>query len=96
MKFPASPQNLTPEEKQAISEHWQWGGGHAMVWIIATIAIFAAVFAMLEFVGADQALRVESLVLLAAVSAVNAVWRAAGALAGRFELILRKASGRRS
>ena len=93
MKFPASPKNLTPEEERAIREHWQWAGRHAMVWIIGTILIFGGVLAMLEFAGADQALRVESLVLLAAVTVVNVVWRAAGALAARFELISRRRQG---
>jgi hypothetical protein len=81
MKFPASPKNLTPEEERAIREHWQWAGRYAMVWIIGTILIFGGVLAMLEFAGADQALRVESLVLLTAVTAqpllAQAVWKGA-------------------
>ena len=93
MKFPASPTNLTSDDERVIREHWQWAGRYAMLWTIGTILIFGTILALLEFAGADAILRTESLLILTAVTVVNVVWRAAGALAARFEFILRKRHG---
>lgn len=60
-----------------------------MFWIVVTIVIFSGVFLILDYFGADYAVRTQALLLLTAVTLVNAIWRAAGALAARIELMLR-------
>lgn len=68
--------------------HWEWAGGHALFWIIATVIIFAGIFLVLDYLGVDDNVRTQSLILLATVTLVNAIWRAVGALAARIELML--------
>ena len=46
-------------------------------------------FAVFDFVGADESTRTQSFILLAVVTLVNAVWRAVGALAARMELMMK-------
>ena len=58
------------------------------MWIIVTILIFCGIVFMFDFVGADDRVRTPSLVLLATITIVNAIWRATGALAARVELML--------
>jgi hypothetical protein len=58
------------------------------VWVIVTSIIFAGIFAVLEIVGSGERVQVPSLVLLLAITTVNAIWRTAGALAARIETIL--------
>jgi hypothetical protein len=38
--------DLSQLEKQIMREHWEWGSGFALVWIIATILIFGAIYAI--------------------------------------------------
>lgn len=68
--------------------HWEWAGGYALFWIIATVIIFAGIFLVLDYLGVDDNVRTQSLILLATVTLVNAIWRAVGALAARIELML--------
>jgi hypothetical protein len=79
---------LSAEEERILRAHWEWSGHHAMLWIIVTIIIFGGIFAMLEIVGAGESVEILSLILLVAVTTVNAVWRAAGVLAARIEVML--------
>ena len=87
MIFSSSPsKKLPPEQQRIVRAHWEWAGGYAMFWIIVTVLIFGGVFIMLDFFGADDSVRTQSLVLLGTVTVVNAIWRAVGALAARIEL----------
>lgn len=91
MMFPSSPsRTLTPEQLRLVRAHWKWAGGYAMFWIVVTVAIFAGVLLILDYFGADDAVRTQSLLLLTAVTLINAIWRAAGALAARIDLTLRR------
>jgi hypothetical protein len=81
------PRAISAEER-ILRAHWEWSRRYAMLWIIVTIIIFAGIFAMLEIVGAGERVQVPSLILLLAITTVNAIWRAAGALAARIEIIL--------
>ena len=59
-----------------------------MFWIIVTVLIFGGVSLMLDYLGADESVRTPSLVLLATITLVNAIWRAAGVLTARIELMM--------
>jgi hypothetical protein len=88
MIFSSSPsKKLSPEQQRIVRAHWEWAGGYAMFWIIVTVLIFGGVFIMLDYFGAEESVRTQSLVLLGTVTVVNAIWRAVGALAARIELI---------
>ena len=58
-----------------------------MLWIVVALLVFGGVFAVLVYLGADDNVRTLSLVVLAALTVVNAIWRAVGALAARIELM---------
>jgi hypothetical protein len=78
----------SPEEQRIVRAHWEWSGHYAMLWIIVTIIIFGGLFAMLDIVGAGEHVQLPSLILLLAITTVNAIWRAAGVLAARIEVML--------
>jgi hypothetical protein len=80
---------LTPEQENIIRAHWEWAGGYAKFWIIVTVLIFGGVFLAFDYFGADNSVRVQSVVLLATIILVNAIWRACGALAARIDLMLK-------
>jgi hypothetical protein len=86
--FKPSAEKLTPEQQRVIRAHWEWSGRYAMLWIIVTILIFAGVSFVLDYLGADDSVRTLCLVLLVALTLVNAVWRAAGMVAARIELMI--------
>ena len=89
MIFSRQPlRNLSPEEQRIIRAHWEWAGRYAIIWIIVTVLVFGGMFLMFDFLGADDSVRTPSLVLLATIAIINAIWRAAGALAARIELML--------
>ena len=67
--------------------HWEWASGYALFWIVVTVLIFSGVFVAFDYFGADENLRTQSLVMLATITMVNAIWRAVGALAARIELM---------
>ena len=79
---------MSPEEQRILRAHWEWSGRYAMLWIIVTIIIFGGIFAMLDIVDAGERVQVPSLILLLAITTVNAIWRAAGVLAARIEVML--------
>jgi hypothetical protein len=83
-----SLRNLSPEEQRIIRAHWEWAGRYAIIWIIVTVLVFGGMFFIFDFLGADDSVRTPSLVLLATITIINAIWRAAGALAARIELML--------
>ena len=90
MKFSSSPsKKLTPEQQSIIRTHWEWAGGYAKFWIIVTVLIFGGVFLAFDYFGADDNVRIQSVVLLATIILVNTIWRAAGALAARIDLMLK-------
>ncbi len=68
--------------------HWEWAGRYALFWIIVTVVIFGGIFLLMDQLGADENVRTQSLILLATVTLLNAIWRAVGALAARIELML--------
>jgi hypothetical protein len=84
--------DLTPEQERIVRSHWEWGGRYALFWIIVTLFIFGAIFAVLDFGNATESLRTQSFVLLATITLLNAIWRAVGALAARIELMLIRAT----
>jgi len=47
---------------------------------------------MLDIVGAGERVEAPSLILLLAITTVNAIWRAAGVLAARIEMLMTKRS----
>lgn len=75
-----------PQEMRILREHWQWAGGYAIFWIIFTIFIFGGAHLLFDYLGADDRARVPAFIFLATLVLVNAIWRAAGALAARLEL----------
>ena len=88
MIFSSSPiKKLTPEQQQIVRAHWEWASGYALFWIVVTVLIFSGVFVALDYFGADENLRTQSLVMLATITMVNAIWRAVGALAARIDLM---------
>jgi hypothetical protein len=96
MSFWQLSRGMTPEEQRIIRAHWEWAGRYAVLWIIGTIAIFAGISFVLDYLGADDWIRMSSLVLLATTTIVNAIWRATGALAARIELMMSTARSRAS
>src|SRR5262245_4840336 len=78
----------SPEEQRILRAHWEWSASYAMWWIIVTIIIFGGIFAMLDFVGAGARVQIPSLILLGVITTVNAIWRVAGVLAARIEVML--------
>src|SRR5262245_29761134 len=68
--------------------NWEWAGRYALFWIIVTLFIFGATFAVLDYGNASESVRIQSFVLLATITLLNAIWRAVGALAARTELML--------
>ena len=77
---------LTEEELRALKEHWEWGGGYAIIWVFFTILLFGGAHFLFDYIGADDGVRVPAFILLATLVLVNAVWRAAGALAARIDV----------
>ena len=77
---------LLEREIQIFREHWKWGGNYAVLWIVVTIVIFGGARMMFDYVDADDRTRVPAFVLLSTLIIVNAIWRAAGALAGRLAM----------
>jgi hypothetical protein len=79
---------MSPEELRILRKHWEWSGRYAMLWIIVTIIIFGGAFVMLDIVGVAERVQTPSFILLLAITTVNAIWRAAGVLAARIEVML--------
>jgi|GEM_PF-1989085 hypothetical protein len=82
-----SSEKLTPEQLRLVRAHWEWAGGYALFWIVVTFLIFGAVYGVLDYLGADEDVRTQALIILATITLVNAIWRATGALAARIELM---------
>ena len=89
---PAASNDISPEEWRILRAHCEWSARYAMVWIIVTVIIFSGIFIMLDIVGAGERVEVPSLILLLAITTVNAIWRAAGVLAARSEMLMTKRS----
>jgi hypothetical protein len=94
MSFWQPSREMTSEERRIIRAHWEWAGRYAILWIIGTVAIFGGISFVLDYLGADEGVRTSSLLLLATITIVNAIWRAVGALAARIELMLSAAQSR--
>jgi hypothetical protein len=82
--------DLSAEEMRVLREHWEWGGRYAMLWIIFTIVIFGGAHLLFDYLGTDERVRVLAFIFLSTLVLVNAIWRAAGALAARLDLGRRK------
>ena len=78
---------LSEAELRVLQTHWEWAGQYAMFSLIICLLIMGGAFAMLESLGVEERARTPALILLATMILINVVWRAAGALAGRIELI---------
>lgn len=78
--------DLSPEEMRILREHWEWAGRYAIFWIIFTILIFGGAHLLFDYLGTDEQARVLAFIFLGTLVLVNAIWRAAGALAARLEL----------
>lgn len=85
MRSPAFPNTLP--ETGCLRSHWKWGARHAAVWTAFVLAMFAAAIALLDELSIGEAARTSALVLLGTLILVNAVWRAAGAVAARLEFM---------
>ena len=83
--FSRIPLKLTPEELRIFAH--TGSGGYAMFWIVFTLLIFGGVYAVLDYLAADENVRTQSFVVLAAITLLNAIWRAIGALAARIALM---------
>ena len=95
MIFSRQPSSiLSSEEQRIMRAHWEWAGRHAMVWIFITVIIFGSFFLLFDYVGADDSIRTQCLVLLGTITVVNTIWRAAGLLAARIELMHLTRDGR--
>jgi hypothetical protein len=80
--------DLSPDEMRILREHWEWSGNYALLWIIGTIVIFGGIFVLLDFFEAEDRVRLPSLIMLATLTVVNAIWRAAGVhVADRFDAL---------
>jgi hypothetical protein len=86
----SSRSELSPEQLAILQAHWEWAGRYAIISIILCVLIMGGAFAVFEVLGVDERARTPSLLLLATLILINVVWRAAGALAGRIELLLQK------
>lgn len=89
---PAASNDISPEEWRILRAHCEWSARYAMLWVIVTVIIFGGIFIMLDIVGAGERVEVPSLILLLAITTVNAIWRAAGVLAARIEMLMTKRS----
>jgi hypothetical protein len=78
---------MSPEQIRILRTHWEWGGRHALLWIIATILIFGGMYVLLDLLAVDERVRVPLWILLGTLSVINAIWRAMGALATHLELL---------
>ena len=79
MIFSRQPlRNLSPEERRIMRAHWEWAGRHAMFWIFVTVIIFGGFFLLFDYVGAEDSVRTQCLVLLGTITVVNTIWRAVG------------------
>jgi hypothetical protein len=90
MSLGSSSKKMTPEQKRVMRLHWEWAGGYALIWIIVTVVIFGGIFLMLDYAGTSDSVKMQSFVLLATITLVNAIWRAVGLLAARIELMLKQ------
>jgi hypothetical protein len=89
INFPRrAPEEFSAEQREIVRAHWEWAGRSALLWITVTFLIFGIVYFLLNYSGVDGSVRTQSLILLATITLINAVWRAAGALGARIEMIL--------
>jgi membrane-anchored glycerophosphoryl diester phosphodiesterase (GDPDase) len=79
---------MSSEERRIIRAHWEWAARYALLWIIVSVLIFSGILFMFDYLDVDESVRTPSLVLLATITIVNTIWRAAGVLAARIELML--------
>ena len=45
---------LTEEELRILKEHWEWGGGYAIIWALFTILLFGGAYFLLDYIGAGD------------------------------------------
>jgi len=81
---------LSPAELDILRASWEWAGRYAMISTVLCVVIMGGAFAIFELSGVDERARTPALILLATMILTNVVWRAAGALAGRIALSLKK------
>jgi hypothetical protein len=86
----SASKKLTPEQESILRAHWEWAGGYAKFWIIVTVLLFGGMFLAFDYFGADDSVRIHSIVLLATIILVNAIWRAVGALAAHLDLMSKR------
>jgi len=55
-----------------------------MLWIVVALLVFGGVYAVLDYLGADENVRTQSLVVLAAITVVNAIWRGRRCVGGTY------------
>ena len=86
---PRPQADLSDEEVRILQAHWAWTSQYAMFSIMIGLMIMGGAFVIFEYLGVEEKARTPSLILLATLILINVIWRAAGALAGRIELMLR-------
>jgi fatty acid desaturase len=88
-------QRTSPDPTTEIMRaNWEWSGRYALIWIVVTLFIFGAIFAVLDYGDASESIRIQSFVLLATITLLDAIWRAVGALAARIESMLNRMTTR--
>lgn len=68
--------------------HKKWADGLTIIWQILVVAVFGGLFLLLEHLQADPQDRNSSLILLAAVVIVSAIWQAAGLAVARVHMLM--------
>jgi hypothetical protein len=59
-------QRTSPDPTTEIMRaNWEWSGRYALFWIVVTLFIFGAIFAVLDYGEASESIRIQSFVLLA-------------------------------
>ena len=86
MNSKKNKRELSSDEERILREHWEWAGRYAILWVVFTIFIFGGAHLLFDYLGTDDRARVLAFIFLATLVLVNAVWRAAGALAARLDL----------
>lgn len=79
---------MQPDDRttQVLRRHKRWADAYAMIWFVLSMAVFGAVWFLLEQGGVAAIDRIPAFILLSTVMLGICIWQAAGALAARIEL----------
>ena len=77
---------LTEEELRALKEHWEWGGGYAIIWALFTILLFGGAYFLLDYIGAGDGVRIPDIHLACDTRSCECGLACGGALAARIDV----------